>query len=156
MTYLKKKKYAKSKRKTSIPKRYVNPNRRRPIPNYKSAWEALNVMNDHYRVHTNKEQVRELNKFADDREFRYGTGPLSNPFNLDDSFLIHYKNQAAMENWPYTEGHGGHPFNLDPDQKWLLDYNKHLIHDFNKHIKTRTQHRDYERLENNILYKFKW
>jgi hypothetical protein len=147
-----------NKRKKTKPRRYTPPNRRPPIPNYKTAWEALNVANKHFRTHTNPEQIAELNVLADDREWRYGTGPLSNPFDLSDDFLHHYKNKSAMENFTFTGGnwHQGYPFNPDPDQKWVLDYNKHLIHDFNKHLKTRQQHKDYERLDNNILYPFKW
>ena len=104
----------------------------------------------------NPEQIKELNRLADDREFRYGSGPLANPFDLSTDFLIHYKNESIIENWPYTHGHQGYPFTLDNDQKWVVDYNKHLIHDFTKHLETRQQHKDYERLDNNVLYPFKW
>lgn len=145
-----------NKRKQKHPRRYVRPSLRRPIPNYKKAWEALNVMNKHYRTVVNPEQIKELNRLADDREFRYGDGPLANPFDLSKDFLIHYKNESIIENWPYTHGHQGYPFTLDNDQKWVVDYNKHLIHDFTKHLKTRQQHKDYERLDNNVLYPFKW
>ena len=154
-----------NKRKYPFEKRYrpsrsdVTPSRRvRRAPMQDRRWMALNVMNNHFRVHKNRENINELNELADDAEFRYGTGPLSNGvFNMKDPFLIQLKEQSTQENFQFTGGnwHGGYPFNPTPDQKWVLDYNKTLIHDFNKHLKARQQHRDFKRFENDVLYKFK-
>ena len=152
-----------NKRKSKVPVRYINRNlpvNPRITPrHHKNSWEALNAMYNHYRLFTNNEQINELNVLADNAEFRYGNTPLADPFKYSSDKLINWKNQSAMEIWPYTQGHGGYPFDINtnnPDTKWVIDYNRDLIHDFNKHLKTRQQHKDYEKLDNNILRKFRW
>lgn len=152
-----------NKRKHRLPVRYINRKHgndglpRITPRHHKNSWEALNAMYNHYRVVTNNEQSDELNVLADDAEFKYGNTPLADPFQYPTSKLINWRDQSAMEIWPYTQGHGGYPFDTsNPDRKWFIDYNKTLIHDFNKHLKTRQQHKDYERLDNNILHKFRW
>ena len=81
------------------------------------------------------------------------------PFKIPTSQLITWRDQSAAEIWPYTQGHGGYPFDINTsnnDHKWIINYNKDLIHDFNKHLKTRQQRSDYERLDNNILRKVRF
>ena len=152
-----------NKRKYRLPVRYVNRNlpvNPRITPrHHKNSWEALNAMYNHYRVINNKEQINELNALADNAEFHYGEGPLANPFTIPTSQLISMRDQSSMEMWPYTQGHGGYPFDINTsnnDYKFMMNYNKDLVRDFNKHLKTRQQHKDYEKLDNMILRKFRW
>jgi len=152
-----------NKRKYKLPVRYVPPNRRYP------SWKALNIMYNHHRRHNNPSQIKELSDLADLRQWEYGDGPLSNPFELEDQFLKTGINRAKRENFhmkvdimrnkpgwfnplPGNERSGDW---FDYKNHWIT-YNDDVQHDYAKHLKTRQQHRDYERLDNHILRKFKW
>ena len=141
----------KRKRPSSPPKRWVNTNR------YRQKREALDQIYQYHRYYQKPKQIKKLRDLATDAQSRYEAGGIQWPFDLENDQLATGISRAHRENFHVQGGnwHKGYPFNPTPDQRYWLNYNNAIQHDYKEHLHFRRNDEDWERLDNHVLKRFR-